>query len=60
MPTGGQDDAGARAVQHLREPPAKSRGRASHDRDPAIERGHDAGWQNRQTGCPSGKISAAA
>ena len=40
MPAGGEDDAGARAVQHLRESPAKPGGRAGHDRDPAIERGH--------------------
>jgi hypothetical protein len=47
MPSGGEDDAGTRAVQHLRESPATSRGRAGHDRDPAIERGHDASRQNR-------------
>jgi len=40
MPARGEDDAGARAVQHLREPSAKPGGRAGHDRDPAIERAH--------------------
>jgi len=40
MPAGGEDDAGARAGQHLSEPSAKPGGCAGHDRDPAIERGH--------------------
>ena len=34
---GGEDDAGACAVQHLREAPAQARRRAGHDRDPTVE-----------------------
>ena len=34
---GGEDDAGPRAVQHLREAPAQARRRAGHDRDPTVE-----------------------
>jgi hypothetical protein len=34
---GGEDDAGARAVQHLCEAPAQARRRAGHERDPTVE-----------------------
>ena len=42
VPAGGKDDAGARAVQHLREAPAKPGGRPGHDRDASPRSGRAA------------------